>query len=213
MNDKQLIEEIESVAKKHFSNLGPSHDWAHVQRVLKNVNLLAKKENANFTIVNIAAYLHDIERKDLKEANYDHAIEGAKLARRILKKYPLTPKQIDNICHCIEVHRYRNSKIPDTIEAKCLQDADKLDVLGAIGIARSYIYLGETRDFVIYLKPEKVKTGSKRRTNSVQEEFEVKYKYLPDKMWTKTGKSIARKRLKYMKDFLDRLEDEVLGNS
>ena len=205
------ITKIKLEANKLFHNLGPSHDWAHVERVLKTALILGRKEKADLKIIKIATYLHDVGRKDLKEIGYDHAIEGSTIARKILKKYRLSKEDVDNVCHCIEAHRFRKGKNPISIEAKCLHDADKLDVLGAVGIARSYIYLGETRDCVLY-KKSKRKTLSKKRTNSVQEEYEVKYKYLPDKMSTKTGKAIALKRLKYMKSFLDRLEQEVKGN-
>lgn len=213
MINSNIINKIEKEAKNIFKNLGPSHDWQHVERVLKTGIYLAKKEKADINLVKIAVYLHDIGRKDLREVNYDHAIEGAKIARKILKKYSLTREQINNICHCIETHRFRNEKIPKTKEAKCLHDADKIDNLGAIGIARSYIYLGETMDCVVYMKPKKEKSPDKRRTNSVQEEYEIKYKHLPNKMTTKTGRGLAKKRLKYMKSYLDRLEKEVFGRN
>lgn len=144
-----VIKKIENLAKKYFVNLGPSHDWSHVERVLKTAVSLAKKEKADIGIVKIATYLHDIGRKDLKEGDYDHAAEGTKMARKILKNYKFSAEQINNICHCVETHRFRNNKVPKTKEAKCLHDADKLDVVGALGIARSYIYLGETKDCVI----------------------------------------------------------------
>jgi uncharacterized protein len=207
----QKIKQIKKEAEKHFQNLGPSHDWSHVQRVFQTAVNIAKKEKANVELVKIAVYLHDIGRKSLKEGNYDHAVAGAKMAKGILRKYNFTGRQIDDICHCIETHRFRNNKKPETKEAKCLFDADKLDVLGALGIARSYIYLGEVRDCVIYLKPKKRKSSSKKITNSVQEEYEVKYKHMPEQMMTKTGKIIAKQRLKYMQNFLKRLEREVLG--
>lgn len=213
MVNENIINKIEEEAKLIFKNLGPSHDWQHVERVVKTAESIAKKEKANLSIVKISAYLHDIGRIDLREENYDHAIEGAKIARKILKKYNLTKEQIENIAHCIESHRFRNNLIPKTKEAKCLHDADKIDNLGAIGIARSYIYLGETMDCVIYMKPKKEKNPNKRRTNSVQEEYEIKYKHLPNRLTTKTGRAIAKKRVKYMKSYLDQLEKEAFGKA
>jgi uncharacterized protein len=209
--DDGIISKIESEAKARFQDLGPSHDWSHVGRVLQTALAMAEKEKADLEIVKIATYLHDIGRKSLKEEDYYHAVEGAKMAREILKNYALSLEQVDNICHCIETHRFRSENIPQTIEAKCVHDADKLDVLGALGIARSYIYLGETMDCVIYLEAEENQASNNRRTNSVQEEYEIKYRHLPEKMLTKTGKSMASERLNYMKSFLDRLENEVQG--
>ncbi len=205
------IKQIKEYAEKHFKNLGPSHDWSHVQRVFQTAVNIAKREKANVGLVKVAVYLHDIGRQSLKEGSYDHAVAGAKIVKKILRKYNFTGKQIEGICHCVETHRFRNNKKPETKEAKCLFDADKLDVLGALGIARSYIYLGETRNCVLYLKPRKRKSSSKKTTNSVQEEYEVKYKHMPEQMMTKTGKLIAKKRLKYMQNFLKRLEKEVQG--
>jgi len=207
----KIISKIESEAKTYFQDLGPSHDWSHVERVLKTAIEIGKKEKANLDIVKIATYLHDIGRKSLKEGNCDHALEGAKMAKAILKKYDFSKDQVENICHSIETHRFRSDRIPKTIEASCLHDADKLDVLGALGIARSYIYLGETKDCVIYLKAKINSKPQMKRTNSVQEEYEFKYKHLPEQMTTRTGKKIAKERLRYMKSFLDRLEKEVQG--
>ncbi len=136
-----------------------------------------------------------------------HYLENSTL----YKNYKFSAEQINNICHCVETHRFRNNKVPKTKEAKCLHDADKLDVVGALGIARSYIYLGETKDCVIYLKAKSSRKPAGRRTNSVQEEYEIKYKHLPGKMMTKTGRVMARERVAYMKSFLERLEKEVKG--
>jgi len=210
---KEVIQKIEKEAHAIFKNLGPSHDWQHVERVLNTAVKIAKKEKADIDIVKIAVYLHDIGRHDLKEKNYDHAIEGAKMARKILKKYPISEEQVENICHCIEAHRFRNENKPVTKEAKCVHDADKIDNIGAIGIARSYIYLGETMDCVLYMKAKKEKKPDKRKTNSVQEEYEIKYKHLPKKLTTKTGREIAKRRVKYMKSYLDTLEKEVFGKA
>ena len=212
MITKKTLGKIEKQAKHLTRNFGPSHDWSHVERVTKRADFLAKKENANRHIVKVASLLHDIGRYSLKEIGYDHAVEGARLAKKILRNYPeISEKDKENIVHSIECHRFRNSLIPKTKEAKCLHDADKLDNLGAIGIARSYIYLGETMDCVIYMKAKKEKNPDKRRTNSVQEEYEIKYKHLPGKLTTAAGRKIARERLKYMQSYLGRLEKEVFG--
>lgn len=211
MLTKKIINNIKNKIKKHFTNISPSHNWTHVERVLNMALKIGKKEKANLDIIKIASYLHDIGRKDLKEKNYDHAIKGAIIASKILKNHKIDQVYINNICHCIKTHRFRSIYKPKTIEAKCIYDADKLDVLGAIGIARSYIYLGETKNGTIYKKSKKKKQADIKRTNSLQEEYENKYKHLPKKMYTKTGKKIAMQRLQYMKSFLKRLEMEVFG--
>ena len=113
--------------------------------------------------------------------------------------------------HGIETHRFRRGPQPETIEAKCLHDADKLDVLGAVGIARSYLFLGEVGGSLLYKKSSSRRGISNKYTNSVQEEYEIKYKHLPGRMLTNTGRRIASERLKYMKSFLNRLEKENIG--
>lgn len=212
ISDKK-IEQIRKEAKKRFKNLGPSHDWSHVKRVLQTAIYIAEKEGFDTDIVKTAVYLHDIGRESLKEKGYDHAVAGAKMAYLILRKHGFSEDKIREICHCIETHRFRNDKIPGTNEAKCLFDADKLDTLGALGIARSYIYLGEMGNCVLYAKPRKRRSPSREMTYSVQDEYEAKYKHLPKQMLTKTGKSLALKRLKRMRDFLGQLEKEALGES
>lgn len=214
MITQKTIKKIESEAKELFKNLGPSHDWSHIERVTRTAVAIAKKEKADISVVKVASLLHDMGRHSLKEINYDHAVEGAKIARKILRNYSqISEKDKENIVHSIESHRFRNNLIPKTKEAKCLHDADKIDALGAVGIARAYIYLGETMDCVIYMKAKKERNPDKRRTNSVQEEYEIKYKHMPEKLITPSGKKIAKERLRYMGSYLRRLEKEVIGRS
>lgn len=210
---KKKIELIRKEAEKRFKNLGPSHDWSHVIRVLKTATYIAEKEGFDTNLLKVAVYLHDIGRESLREKNYDHAVAGAKMAEKILRKHGFSNDLIREICHCIETHRFRNNKVPKSNEAKCLFDADKLDALGALGIARSYIYLGEMKNCILYTKPVKRRSMSKKTTFSVQDEYEAKYKHIPGQMFTKTGKSLAEKRLRQMQIFLEELEKEVLGES
>ena len=123
----------------------PKHDWAHgrnhIERVLKMAIEIGKQERADLEILELATILHDIFQNREAHASIEgfrHETEGSKEARKILTKLGLADRTVDAVCHCIESHRKRSGRTePQTIEAKCLFDADKLDCIGAIGTIRS----------------------------------------------------------------------------
>lgn len=219
MTKPQIIKKTYEIVEKMFSGLGPCHDFYHTKRVIKTAKYLAKKEGANIFIVEMAALLHDIGRVEeykhkYSENNLNHADISAKNAKPILRKFNLDKKTIDNICHAIIAHRFRSpTEQAQTIEAKVLRDADKLDSLGAIGIARAYIWLGEYRIGTIYVgKKEWVKFDIKSKDakhDSLQREWAIKLSKIKDSMFTKSGKQLAIKRHKLMEKFLKDLEEEI----
>ncbi|MDD5463912.1 MAG: HD domain-containing protein [Candidatus Moranbacteria bacterium] len=215
---KELIEKIEKEAKTYFVNASGCHDWSHVDRVKKLALRIGKQEKADLQIIEIAALLHDIGRKEEMKAKglFCHAEAGAKTARKLLKKYSLTTDQVENIVHCIEAHRYRNAHIPNTIEAKILYDADKLDSIGAIGVARDFLFAGNAGSNCLYTGNEKRLAKEKKDYSYTKEdsallEYEIKLKHVKDKIVTKTGKKIAKQRHEYMKKFFERFWKEVKG--
>ena len=214
----EIIKKIEKEAKKFFKGASGCHDWSHVERVVNLAKKIAKKEKADVRIIEVAAYLHDIGRKNemQKKGKFCHAENGAVIAKEILKKYSLEEKIVDNILHCIISHRFRNSHVPQTIEAKCLYDADKLDSIGAIGITRTCLFAGNAGSNTIYTGREKQlalqsKDYSYTCEDSAYLEYEVKLKHVKNKILTKTGKKIAENRHQYMKEFFQRMWDEVEG--
>jgi len=150
MISRGQIDEIEQIAREYFVGASVCHDWSHVERVRDLVLTIGKKEVADLEVLEIAALLHDIGRKEefaCKSKNKDgtkfcHATEGAKEARKILDKFDIDKNDIDNIVHAVGSHRFRNEKVPETLEAKVLFDADKLDGIGAVGIARDFVFVG-----------------------------------------------------------------------
>lgn len=215
---KKLISEIEKEAKKFFKGASSCHDWTHVERVRDLTLRIGKKEKADLEIIEIAALLHDIGRKkEMKERGlFCHAEHGAKIAKKILQKYKFAANNIANIVQCIESHRYRNDKIPKTIEAKVLFDADKLDSIGAVGIARDFLFAGNAGSNTLYTRNEKRLAKSEKNYSYTKEdsavlEYEIKLKHIKDKMLTKTGKEIARERSRYMDDFFKRFWEEIEG--
>lgn len=216
--NKKIINKIEEDAKRYFEKSSGCHDWTHVERVRKNALKLAKKEGADLMIVEAAALLHDIARNAeiRKRGSFCHALEGAKKSVEILERYKIDLSIIEQVAHAIEAHRKRNSCEPKTIEAKVLQDADRLDSLGAVGVGRIFLFAGNMGSKTLYTGREKelAKTGKEycyTKEDSAAMEYEAKLKYIKDKMLTKTGKEIAKERSVFMKDFFQHFWDEIAG--
>ncbi len=178
-------------------------------------------------VLKTAALLHDVARgkedKD-KSRGIDHAILGAEMAGKILLELGYSADEINRIQHCIIAHRFRSGIRPQTIEAKILFDADKLDVLGAIGTARSYIIAGENGEKIYsdvsideYIrnnlqggrKDGRIKDVSKHAPNI---EFETKFKRIPEILYTEKARDIANERLEFMTQFFERLRRELRGD-
>lgn len=208
-----LFNKIKKEVKNKLSGINSCHEWEHTERVYNMAMHIGKKENADLEILSLAAILHDIARKEQDESNgkIDHAEKGAILAKEILKKHNLSKEKIENIIHCIETHRYRNDKIPQTKEAKVLYDADKLDAMGAVGIGRAFSFAGHVGAKVHNKNTDLSKTKSYSIDDTAWREYEVKLKHLKDKMLTDEGKRIAKERHEFMKIFFDRLNKEVDG--
>ncbi|MFA6252136.1 MAG: HD domain-containing protein [Candidatus Paceibacterota bacterium] len=213
----KIIEEIKDKAKKYFVGSDSSHDWAHVERVYNSAVKIGKKEGAYLDVVKIAAYLHDIGRKEEIKSNGKicHAERGVEIAEEILSQYNLDKEIIENIKHCILTHRNKNDHQPKTIEAKVLFDADKLDSIGAVGIARDFLFAG-IYNAPLYTGREKeiAKEADKyayTRDDTALLEYYYKLSKIKDKIITKTAKDFAKERHAYMEDFFERFNKEIKG--
>jgi len=209
----EKISQIIEIAKKKFLNAKGSHRWDHTQRVSELAEHIAKTENANTEIVKLAAYLHDIGRTEEDKSNGKicHAELGAKMAAEILQNENFDYQETEKITHCIETHRFRDNKVPQTLEAKVLFDADKLDSIGAVGIGRAFLFAGENGAHLHYkdIDPAKVERYSEEDT--AYNEFLVKLQFVKNKMLTTEGSRIAKERHEFMVNFFDRLNSEVDG--
>jgi len=208
-----LIEKIKKEAKSYFSNARGSHDWDHTERVYNLCIQIGKKENADIEILKLAAILHDIgrEEEDRLNGKICHAERGAILAREILKKYNVEENKIAKITHCIETHRFRGDKTPQSKEAKVLFDADKLDSIGAVGIGRTFLFAGEVGARLHNKDIDIEKTKPYTAEDTGYREFVVKLSKIKDKMLTSEGKRIAEERHNFMVKFFERLNKEVDG--
>jgi len=218
-------QKIKNIVEKELIGTDAGHDTSHAMRVYNLCLRLAKgTKGVNLEILKLAALLHDIggfkELKD-KSGRTCHAKESAKMAQKILKTLGYPQNKIDKIIHCILAHRHRTGVIPQTIEAEILFDADKLDALGAIGIARAYIWIGKNNAKIYtdiplkkYIKENvvggKINGRIKDKTkHSPFIEFELKLKRLPGRLHTRKARKIANERLKYMELFFKRLKKEI----
>lgn len=200
-------------AKACFENAGGCHDWTHVERVLVLCEKIGAIESADLRILELAALLHDIGRQEEDAARGDvcHAEIGAKKAAVILKEEGFDQNTIDAVVHCVECHRYRKNKPPQSLEAKVLFDADKLDSIGAIGIARDFLFAGEIGSKLHAPDVDVEKQERYSEYDTGYREFLVKLRFVKDRMLTGEGKRLAEERHNYMVGFFNRLNEEVKG--
>ncbi|MBI2643427.1 MAG: HD domain-containing protein [Nitrosarchaeum sp.] len=187
-----------------------AHDFDHIMRVFKNAQKICKNENANEKLVLGAVLLHDIvsyPKSDKRSKS--SSIKSAEKSKKILKKFNFTKEEIQTISDAIRDHSFSRNKIPVTLEGKILQDADRLDAIGAIGIARVFAVSGsEKRPFYNVTDP-----FCKNRIPDDEiwalDHFYRKLLKLESLMNTKSGKIEAKKRTKVLKDFLNELKKEI----
>jgi uncharacterized protein len=208
-----LFDDIKEEIKPYFLNAKGSHDWDHLERVYNLCLQIGKKENADIETLKMAAILHDIGREyeDKLNGKICHAEKGAILARKILEKHNLDKERIKKIIHCVESHRFRGHKIPQSKEAKILFDADKLDSIGAVGVGRAFLFAGEIGAKLHNRDVDMEKTEPYTKEDTAYREYLVKLIKVKDKMLTQEGKRIAEERHKFMTNFFNRLNNEIDG--
>lgn len=208
------IEYIKETAKKMTSDSNGSHDWYHTKRVYDLCMKIGKAEGANLDILGISAYLHDIGRpfQDKSKGKICHAEKGAELASEILSRLNLSAQDKSNIIHSIRTHRFRGKNVPESLEAKVLFDADKLDSIGAVGIGRAFLFAGEVGATLHnpYIAPEDCESYSKNDT--CYREYRIKLIKVKDRILTKEGYRIALERHRFMESFFERFLIEYSGS-
>lgn len=210
---KDNIKIVKAHAEKLFIDAKGSHDWDHTLRVCGLCERIGPVEGADMDVLLIAACLHDIGRscQDASNGAVCHAEKGARMAQPIIKNLPLSKKQKENIVHCIKAHRFRGNHVPKSAEAKVLFDADKLDAIGAIGVARAYLFAGElgARLHSPEINVEEAKSYS--RDDTGYREFKVKLNKIRNKILTGEGRKIAKERHLFMEAFFKRFLEEYEG--
>ena len=189
-----------------------AHDTEHVYRVLNYALDIAKHESgANAELLAAACLLHDIGRKEqFTDPSVDHAACGAEKARGWLIKNGYSDEFADAVKGCIRTHRFRSKNPPQSLEAKILFDADKLDVCGAIGIARTLLYKGRASEPLYSLTESgEVRDGANDMEQSFFGEYKFKLEGLYGKFYTKRASELAAKRQAAAKNFYDSLLAEM----
>ncbi|MCL6429349.1 MAG: HD domain-containing protein [Anaerolineae bacterium] len=202
-------------ARQLYQAADPAHDFAHVLRVLRLAERIGAAEGADLEMLRAAALLHDVARAEERAGGPCHAHAGAERAREILRG--ADPARIDAVAEAIASHRFRSGPAPASLEARILSDADRLDAMGAIGIARAYATAGTLGQA---LWPEmsirELASALEEGNNLAGEhtpvhEWLLKLSRLQATLYTATAQRIGRERHAFMEMFFRRLEQEVMG--
>lgn len=212
MTDTELIEETITFVKETLQHAEGGHDWFHIERVFKNSILIAKEENVDLLVVSLGALLHDIA--DAKFHDGNESI-GPEMATEFLSSIGVSQHTIDHVANIIKYSSFKTSlpnknrkkKLFSSTELQVVQDADRLDAIGAIGIARAFNY-GGFKNRTLYdpsIAPnlEMTKEAYKKSNAPTINHFYEKLLLLKDKMNTVTGKRLAAERHQFMLDYLE----------
>lgn len=210
---KAIINDALKFVRNIFSDDYSGHDYFHTLRVYKMAMRIAEQEDANLIVVQLAALLHDVDDIKLSPetyANKDRAVD-------FMRKHSISEAMIKIVCNIIDEVSFRgtDSITPETIESKCVQDADRLDAMGAIGIARTFAY-GGNHNQIIYdpeIKPSVNMNADKYQSHisTTINHFYEKLFQLKDLMNTETARRIAKQREDYMKIYISEFLDEWDG--
>jgi uncharacterized protein len=215
MINPDLISKTILFVKEKLENAEGGHDWFHIERVFKNSVLISKSEVCDTTVVKLGALLHDIA--DSKFHDGDETV-GPRIAREFLESENVDEETIMHVVHIVENISYKGGNFEKKFSSKELdvvQDADRLDAIGAIGIARTFNY-GGFKNRALYdpkIAPNSSMTKEEYKKNDspTLNHFYEKLLLLKDKMNTETGKQIAQERHRYMEGFLAQFYAEWEG--
>ena len=215
MNREEIIEKTKGYVKEKFEGEGSGHDWWHIYRVWRNALVIGEKERADLFVCQLGALLHDIA--DFKFYGGDFSI-GGKVAREYLESMNVIEDVVSHVCEIVENISFKGKNMERdmrTIEGKVVRDADRLDAIGAIGIARCFAY-GGSKGRVLYNPEGEVKEHENiesylKGADSSLHHFYEKLLHLKNLMLTSTGRKMAEERHKFMEIYLERFLKEWSG--
>lgn len=211
MMQNELIARTAAYVKEKFENEYSGHDWFHTLRVFRTATRIAEAEGADVETVQLAALLHDVDDRKLSPETYADKAN----ARSFLFANNVDESRIDEICRIIGEISFAENCVPSTLEGKCVQDADRLDAIGAVGIARAFAYGGNHNRLMyhpdIAPNPNMSREEYVKSNSTTVNHFHEKLFKLTDMMNTDTAKSIAKERDAYMKVFIAEFLDEWEG--
>lgn len=210
---KKLIDDTRAYSIACSDGATGSHDWEHTRRVHALCLRVGRKEGADLLVLELAAYLHDIGRsaQDQARGRICHAELGAAMAMDFLGPRLPAGEVLDNVVHCIRTHRFRGETRPESLEARVLFDADKLDAIGAVGIGRAFQFAGEVGATLHNPSADPAKTDSYTREDTAYREYKLKLSKIPERMLTTEGRRMALERHAFMERFFARFLDEIKG--
>jgi uncharacterized protein len=194
-----MLDAIRDRARPFFEGAAPAHDWRHVQRVERLAETIAPPD-ADERVLLAAVSLHDIGReREARGEIDDHAVWGAERARAILGDLDAPTARVEAVAHCVRAHRYSGSVPPRSREAKLLCDADNLDAMGAVGVARAFAHGGTVGD--------PLHGGEASQLTHVK----GKLRSLRERMYTDPGRELATRRHAAVERFVETFEAELAG--
>ena len=214
VKESKIIDEVKAEIKKQFEGEGTGHDWWHMVRVVNNALTIGRKENANLFLVELAAWLHDIgDHKFHKETDAQE-----RLITQILDDVGLKKEIQKEILAIVASVSYKGAKVetlPSSLEGQVVQDADRLDAIGAIGIARAFAFGGNKERLLYHPEQPPVMHNDfeayKNDKGHTVNHFYEKLLLLKERMQTSTGKKMAEDRHVYMESFLSQFYKEWEG--
>ena len=202
---------LAEIARARCGGAGPAHDYLHVTRVVASARRIATEEGADVAIATLAALLHELfnHPKGHPESHLSGDVCAAHAAA-VLGDAGADARMIEPICYAIRVHPFSRGITPETLEAKVLQDADRLDAIGAIGIARCFATCAEMQR--PFYDPEDPFCRKREPDDKLWgiDHFWKKLLRLGDALHTSTAKALADERMRFMRAYLDQLEREIV---
>jgi uncharacterized protein len=209
----EILGAVRRAAEALFLGARGSHAWDHTRRVARLCERIGPTEGADMEVLGVAALLHDIGRsvQDASGGAVCHAERGELMARPMVSGLRMSDLRKGNILHCIRAHRFRGDQTPRTVEARVLFDADKLDAIGAVGVARAFLFAGEVgaRLHNPDVAPEATATYTADDTG--YREFRLKLVRIRDRILTDEGRRLAAERHRFMDAFFNRFLEEYDG--
>lgn len=212
---ESMVEPIMDAIRAMYAGADPAHDFSHIMRVFRNAKVIGENEGADMQVLLLAALLHDAfaEPKNSNSPNYSEPADPGSARRRLvddlLEKVAITAGAREKVLYAVEVHRFSRGIVPKTLEAKILQDADRLDAMGAIGIARVFL-TGGTLGRALY-SPVDPFCRAREPDDGLWnlDHFYRKLLKLEAGMHTETAGKLAEKRAAVLRRYLRDLEEEI----
>lgn len=210
---KREMINIRQFVRRKLANNRCGHDFDHTLRVYKNALKLAEMCGGDLQIISVAAMMHDVGRGEETRTKgaVCHAEIGAVIARRYLEKRGFEDHFIEAVVHCIARHRFRKGLAPETLEAKILFDADKLDSIGPVGLGRAFLFAGNSGARLHNSKSEALAAEEYSYQDTAYREYLVKLSKVSERMLTEPGKRLALYYTEFMNNFFNEMNLQIKG--